>query len=151
MLLHVPVRLRLLTMSKLWLLLLLIISHLTQNIQTVSGHQVFLVVDTVICPLISLRRGWFVPVPTLPRDTKVSNATMAVATLGAARGSAAGRQVSNRVPEVVSRGSEVLLEVVQAVTVVKAVVVSHQRLQPTGILQSVPEAPTKFFRKSKAI
>ena len=28
---------------------------LTQNIPTVSGHQVFLVVDTAICPLISLR------------------------------------------------------------------------------------------------
>ena len=38
-----------------------------------SGHQAFLVVDTVIRPLISLRRVWFVPVP---RETKVSNATM---------------------------------------------------------------------------
>ena len=96
------VRLRLLTMSNLLLLLLLpTISHLTQHIPTVSGHQVFLVVDTVICPLISLRRVWFVPVP---RETKVSNATMAVATLGAASGSAAGRQVSNRVLEVVSLG-----------------------------------------------
>ena len=46
---------------------------------------------------------------------KVSNATMAVATLGVASGSAAGHQVSNRVLEVVSRGGEVLLEVVQAV------------------------------------
>ena len=53
------VRLRLLTMSKLLLLLLLLtISHLTQNIQTVSGHQLFLV-DTVIRPLISLRRVLF--------------------------------------------------------------------------------------------
>ena len=115
MLLHVAVRLRLLlTMSKLWLLLVLLtISHLTQNIPTVSGHQVFLVVDTVVRPLISLRRVWFVP---MPRETKVSNATMAVATmLGAASESAAGRQVSIRVLEVVSRGGEVLLEVVQAV------------------------------------
>ena len=121
------VRLRLLlTMSKLLLLLLLLlltISHLTQNIPTVSGHQVFLVVpvDTVIRPLISLRRVLVVPAP---RETKVSNATMAVATLGAASGSAAGRQVSNRVLEVVSRGGEVLCEVVQAV--VKAVVVPHR-------------------------
>ena len=85
-------------MSKLWLLLLLLlnISHLTQNIPTVSGHQVFLV-DRAIRPLISLRRVWLVPVP---RETIVSNATMAVATLGAARGSAAGRQVSNQVLEV---------------------------------------------------
>ena len=47
----------------------------------------------------------------------MSNATMmAVATnLGAASGSAAGRQVSIRVLEVVSRGGEVLREVVQAV------------------------------------
>ena len=52
--------------------------------------QVFLVVDTVIRPLISLCRFWFVPVP---RETKVSNATMAVPTLGAASGSAAGRKV----------------------------------------------------------
>ena len=55
---------------------------LDQNIPTVSGHQVFLVVDTVIRPVISLRRVWFVPVP---RET-LSNATMAVATLGAASG-----------------------------------------------------------------
>ena len=45
------------------LLLLLTISHLTQKIQTVSGHQVFLI-DTVIRPLISLRRVWFVPART---------------------------------------------------------------------------------------
>ena len=53
-LLHVEVRLRLLlTLSKLWLMLrLLTISHLTQNIPTVSGHQVFLVVDTVIRPQV---------------------------------------------------------------------------------------------------
>ena len=87
-----------------------------QNIQTVSGHQLFLVVDTAIRPLISLRRVWFVSVP---RETKVSNAAMAVAALGAASGSAAGRQVSIRMLEMVSQGGEVLLEVVQAV--VKAV------------------------------
>ena len=100
------------------LLLLLTISHLTPTIPTVSGprQQVFLVVDTALRPLISLRRVWFVPVP---RETKVSNATMAVATLGSASGSAAGRQVSIRLLEVVSRGGEVLCEVVQAV--VKAV------------------------------
>ena len=113
-------------MSKLLLLLLtahyqpllLTISHFTQNIPTVSGHQVFLVVDTAIRPLISLRRVWVVPVP---RETKASNATMAVATLGVASGSAAGRQleVSNRVLEVVSQGGEVLREVMQAL--VKAV------------------------------
>ena len=114
MLLHVEVRLRLLlTKSKLWLLLrLLTISHLTPTIPTVSGHQVFLVVDIELRPLISLRRFLVVPVP---RETKVSNATM----LGAASGSAAGRQVSIRVLELVSRGGEVLREVVQAV--VKAV------------------------------
>ena len=95
-------------MSKLLLLLLLLtISHLRQNIPTVSGHHVFLV-DTAIRPLISL---WFVPAP----ETKVPSATM----LGAASGSAAGHKVSNRVLEVVSRGGEVLREVVQAV--VKAV------------------------------
>ena len=93
------------------------INHLTQNIQTVSGHQVLLVVDTVIRPLISFRRVLVVPVP----ETKVSKATMAVATLGIASGSAAGRQVSNRVLEVVSRGGEVLREVVQAVVNLKAV------------------------------
>ena len=98
------------------MLRLLTISHLTQNIPTVSGHQVFLVVDTELRPLISLRRVWFLPVP---RVTTVSNATM----LGAASGSAAGRQVSNRVledrgVEVVSRGGEVLREVVQAVVVI---------------------------------
>ena len=101
-----------LTMSKLLLLLLLTISHLTQNIPTVSGHQVFLV-DRAIRPL---RRLLFVPAP----ETKVSNATMAVgmlATVGAANGSAAGRKVSNRMPEVfkLSRGGEVLREVVKAV------------------------------------
>ena len=82
-----------------------------------SGHQVFLV-DRAIRPLISLRRVLFVPAP----ETKVSNATKAVGMLvavGAASGSAAGRQVSNRVLELVSRGGEVLREVVQAV--VKAV------------------------------
>ena len=89
-LLHVAVRLRLLTMSKLLLLLLLLtISHLTHNIPTVLGHQVFLVVDTVSRPLISLRRVWVVPAP----EKKVSNATMAVAILGLASGSALGRQV----------------------------------------------------------
>ena len=62
--------------------------------------------------LISFRRVLFVPAP---RVTKVSDATMAVVTLGAASGSAAERQMSNRVLEVVSRGGEVLLEVVQAV------------------------------------
>ena len=112
------IRLRLLlTMSNLWLLLLLLtISHLTQNIPTVSEHQVFLVFDTAIRPLISLRRVLVVPVP---RETKVSSATMlAVATmLGAASGSAAGRPVSIRVLELVSRGGEVLREVVQAVVV----------------------------------
>ena len=114
MLLHVAVRLRLrLTMSKLWLLLLLLtISHLTQNIPTVSEHQVFLVFDTAIRPLISLRRVWVVPAP---RETKVSNATMAVATLGTASKSAARRQASNQVLEVVSRGGEVLREMVKAV------------------------------------
>ena len=35
--------------------------------------------------------------------------------------------------------------------VVKAVVVPHQRPQPTGILQPVPEAPTKFSSKPEAI
>ena len=99
----------------------------------------FLVVDTVIRPLISLRRVWFVPAP---RETKVSSATTAVATLGAASGSAAGRQVLNRVLEVVCRGGEVLREVVQAV------VMPHLRLQANGIRQP---APTKFFRKSEAI
>ena len=47
-----------------------------------------------------------------------------ISTLGAASGSAAGRQVSNRVLAVVSRGSEVVHEVVQAV--VKAVIVPHR-------------------------
>ena len=123
MLLHVAVRPGLLlTMSKLLLLLLLLtISHLTHNILTVSGHQVFLVVDTVIRPLISLCRVLVVPAP---RETKVLIATTAVATLGAPNGSAAGRQMSNQVLEVVSRGGEVLCEVVQAV--VKAVVVPHR-------------------------
>ena len=66
-------------MSKLLLLLLLLtISHLTQNIPTVSGHQVFLV-DTAIRPLISLRRILFVPAP----ETKVLNTTMAVGMLAA--------------------------------------------------------------------
>ena len=60
----------------------------------------------------SLRRFLVVPVP---RETRVSNTTM----LDAASGSAAGRQVSIRVLELVSRGGEVLREVVQAV--VKAV------------------------------
>ena len=105
-------------MSKLLLLLLLLtISHLTHNIPTVSGHLVFLVVDTVIRPLISLRRVLVVPAP----ETK-ANTTMALgilAALGAASRSAAGRQVSNQVLEVVSQGGEVLREVVKAV--VKAV------------------------------
>ena len=81
--------------SQTLLLLLLTISHLTQNIPTVSGHRVILV-DTAIRPLISLRRVLLVPVP----EAKVSNATMAVgmlAALGAASGSAAGRKVSNQV------------------------------------------------------
>ena len=92
-------------MSKLWLMLrLLTISHLTPTMPTVSGHQVLLVVDTELRPLISLRRFLVVPVP---RETKVSNAT----TLGAASGSAAGRQVSNRMLEVIGRGGEVLREV----------------------------------------
>ena len=98
-------------MSKLWLLLrLLTIRHLTPTIPTVSEHQVFLVVDTELRLLISLRRFLVVPAPS---ETKVSNATM----LGAASGSAAGRQVSIRVLKVVSRGGEVLREVVQAVVV----------------------------------
>ena len=97
-------------MSKWWLLLRLLTSHLTQNIPTVSGHQVFLVVDTALRPLISLRRFLVVPAPS---ETKVSNATI----LGATSGSAAGRQVSIRVLELVSRGGEVLREVVQAVVV----------------------------------
>ena len=103
-------------------------------------------VDTAILLLISLRHVLFVPVP----ESKVSNATMAVgmlATVGAASGSAAGRQVPNRMREVfkLSRGGEVLREVL------KAVVVPHHRLQPTGILQPVPETPTKFPRKPEAI
>ena len=106
---------QMLTKSKLLLLLMFTVSHLTQNIPTVSGHQVFLV-DTAILPLISLHLVLFVPVPV----TKVSNTTMAVgmlATVGAASGSAAGCQVSNRVREAfkLSRGVEVLREVVKAV------------------------------------
>ena len=77
------------------LLGLLTISHLTPTIPTVSEHQVFLIVDTELRPLISLRRFLVVPVP---RETRVSNAT----TLGAASGSAAGRQVSIRMLEVVT-------------------------------------------------
>ena len=96
----------------------------------------FLVVDTVIRPLISLRRVWFLPVP---RETTVSNATM----LGAASGSAAGRQVSIRVLEMVSRGGEVLREVVQAV--VKAVVLPHRRLRANHGIRQL--APTKSSRK----
>ena len=120
---------------RLLLTMLLTISHLTQNIPTVSGHQVFLVVDTELRLLISLRRFLVVPVPS---KTEVSNATM----LGAASGSAAGRQVSIRVLEMVSRGGEVLLEVVQAV--VKALFVPHRRLRANGIRQP---APTKSSRK----
>ena len=102
----------LLAMSKLWLLLqLLTISHLTPTFPTVSEHQVFLVVDTELRLLISLRRFLVVRLVPVPRETRVSNATM----LGAASGSAAGRQVSFRVLEVISLGGEVLREVVQAV------------------------------------
>ena len=86
------------------MLLLLTISHLTPTIPTVLERQVFLVVDTELRSLISLRRFLVVPVP---RETRVSNATM----LGAASGSAAGRQVSNRMLEVIGRGGEVLREV----------------------------------------
>ena len=50
------------------MLRLLTISHLTPTIPTVSGHQVFLVVDTELRPLISLRRFLVVPVP---RDQSV--------------------------------------------------------------------------------
>ena len=61
-------------MSKVWLLLrLLTISHLTQNIPTVSGHQVFLVVDTAIRPLIFLRRVWFVPVSRENKSVERNN------------------------------------------------------------------------------
>ena len=62
---------QMLTKSKLLLLLLLTISHLTQIMSTVSGHQVFLV-DTVIRPLISLRCALFVALP----EAKVSNTTL---------------------------------------------------------------------------
>ena len=76
----------------------------------VSRHQVFLVVDTVIRPLISLCRVLVVPVP------RVSNATMmAVATmLGAASGSQQGAKCRTECSSGKPRG-EVLLEVVQAV------------------------------------
>ena len=70
-----PPRGRTMTRSAKFLLLprlLLTISHLMQNIPTLSGHQVFLV-DTAIRTLISLRRDWFVPAP----ETKVSNTTLA--------------------------------------------------------------------------
>ena len=131
-------------MSNLLLLLLLLtISHLTQNIPTVSGHPVFLVV-TAIRPLISLRRVWVVPAP---RETKVSNATMAVATLGTASKSAARRQASNQVLEVVRRGGEVLRKGVQAV--VKAVGWPHSRLQANHMIRQ--PALKKFSCKPEAI
>ena len=87
-----------LTKSKLLLLLLLTISHLTQNIPTVSEHQVFLV-DTAIHPMIqvSLRRVLFVPAP----ETKVSNATMAVGMLATVPGNLRrSERISSRAPSV---------------------------------------------------
>ena len=63
--------------------------------------------------------------------------TMAVATmLGAASGSAAGRQVSIRVLEVVSRGGEVLVEVVQAV-----VQAAHPSFPSAVLAPSSPHPP----------
>ena len=114
MLLHGAVLLRLLFMRGQTLtkskLLLLTISHLTQNIPTVLGHKVFLV--AAIRPVISLHRVLFVPVP----EAKVSIAVGMLAAIGAASGSAAGHKVSNRVREVfkLNRGGELLHEVVQA-------------------------------------
>ena len=76
-------------MSKLLLLLLLLtISHLKQNIPTVSGHQVFRV-DNAIRPLISLCHVLLLPVP----------------------------EAKNRGGEVLNRGGEVPREAVQAVVV----------------------------------
>ena len=60
------------------LLLLLTISHFTQNIPTMSEHQVFSA-ETAICPLISLRHVLLV----LVSEAKVSNTTMAVGMLAA--------------------------------------------------------------------
>ena len=89
------------TLTKSKVLLLLTISHLTQNIQTLSGHRVFRV-DTVIPSLISVRPVLLVPVP----EAKVSNATVAVmlAALGTACKSAAGYKISIRVRKVLNQG-----------------------------------------------